>query len=43
MALVFGGKLKPVLDRAYPLAEARLAQERLAAGEQFGKITLVIP
>jgi NADPH:quinone reductase-like Zn-dependent oxidoreductase len=42
MTLVFAGKLKPVLDRSYPLAEARLAQERLAAGEQMGKITLVI-
>lgn len=42
MTLVFAGKLKPVLDRSYPLAEARQAQERLAAGEQLGKITLVI-
>ncbi|MBE3098865.1 MAG: zinc-binding dehydrogenase, partial [Planctomycetes bacterium] len=41
MQLVFAGKLKPVLDRSYPLAEARQAQERLAAGEQLGKITLV--
>lgn len=43
MELVFAGKLKPVLDRSYPLAEARQAQERLAAGAQLGKITLVIP
>jgi NADPH:quinone reductase-like Zn-dependent oxidoreductase len=43
MELVFAGKLKPVLDRSYPLSEARLAQERLAAGAQLGKITLVIP
>ncbi len=43
MNLVFNGKLKPVLDRSYPLSDARLAQERLAAGAQFGKITLVIP
>jgi NADPH:quinone reductase-like Zn-dependent oxidoreductase len=42
MGLVFAGRLKPVLDHAYPLAEARAAQERLAAGEQMGKITLVI-
>ena len=41
MQLVFAGKLKPVLDRSYPLAEARQAQERLAAGGQLGKITLV--
>jgi len=42
MTLVFAGKLKPALDRSYPLAEARQAQEHLAAGEQLGKITLVI-
>jgi NADPH:quinone reductase-like Zn-dependent oxidoreductase len=43
MSLVFAGKLRPVLDRSFPLAEARMAQERLAAGAQLGKITLVIP
>jgi NADPH:quinone reductase-like Zn-dependent oxidoreductase len=43
MSLVFAGKLRPVLDRSYPLSEARQAQDRLAAGEQLGKITLVIP
>lgn len=42
MELVFAGKLKPVLDRAYPLAEARAAQERLEQGAQLGKITLEI-
>jgi NADPH:quinone reductase-like Zn-dependent oxidoreductase len=42
MGLVFEGKLKPVLDRDYPLDEARLAQERLEKGEQLGKITLTI-
>lgn len=42
MDLVFAGRLKPVLDRTYPLSEARLAQERLAQGEQMGKITLAI-
>ena len=42
MRLVFAGKLKPVLDKAFPLAEARAAQERLARGEQLGKITLEI-
>ncbi len=43
MRLVFAGKLKPVLDRTFPLAEARAAQERLERGEQLGKITLSIP
>jgi NADPH:quinone reductase-like Zn-dependent oxidoreductase len=42
MGLVFEGALKPVIDRKYPLQEARAAQERLAAGEQMGKITLEI-
>lgn len=42
MALVFEGRLRPALDRQYPLAEARAAQERLAKGEQMGKITLAI-
>ncbi len=42
MRLVFAGKLRPVLDRTFPLAEARAAQERLASGKQMGKITLEI-
>jgi len=42
MDLLFAGKLKAVLDRDYPLAEARFAQERLEQGEQLGKITLTI-
>jgi NADPH:quinone reductase-like Zn-dependent oxidoreductase len=42
MDLIFAGKLKPVLDRDYPLAEARFAQEQLEMGEQLGKITLRI-
>jgi len=42
MELVFAGHLKPVLDRSFPLAEARAAQERLEKGEQMGKITLAI-
>lgn len=42
MALVFAGKLKPVIDKAYPLSDAHLAQARLESGEQLGKITLQI-
>lgn len=42
MDLVFSGKLKPVLDRDYPLSEARAAQKRLEQGKQMGKITLRI-
>ncbi len=36
------GMLKPVVDRIFPLAEARAAFSRLAAGEQFGKIVLEV-
>lgn len=43
MGLVFSGKLKPALDRTYPLAEVRQAHQRLESGEQLGKITLAIP
>ncbi len=42
MDLVFAGKLRPVLDEVFPLADARLAQERLERGENLGKIVLKI-
>jgi NADPH:quinone reductase-like Zn-dependent oxidoreductase len=42
MNLVCEGKLKPVLDRAFPLAEAAAAFARMEAGEQRGKITLAV-
>ena len=42
MDLVVAGKLKPVLDKTFPLKDAAHAQERLWRGEQFGKITLDI-
>lgn len=42
MGLIFEGRLKAVLDRQFPLKDARTAQERLAAGKQMGKITLEI-
>ena len=42
MDLVFAGKLKPVLDRDFPLKDAQSALERLEKGEQLGKITLTI-
>jgi NADPH:quinone reductase-like Zn-dependent oxidoreductase len=43
MDLVVAGKLKPVLDKTFPLKETAAAQERLWRGENFGKITLDIP
>jgi NADPH:quinone reductase-like Zn-dependent oxidoreductase len=42
MQLIFSGRLKPVLDRTFPLSDARIAQERMEKGEQLGKITLAI-
>jgi NADPH:quinone reductase-like Zn-dependent oxidoreductase len=42
MDLIVTGKLKPVLDRTFPLKDAGAAQERLWNGENFGKITLEI-
>ena len=38
---VFAGKLKPVVDRAFPLSETRAAHEYLASSEQFGKVVVL--
>lgn len=37
---VFAGKLKPVIDATFPLAEAHAAHERMEKSEMFGKIVL---
>jgi NADPH:quinone reductase-like Zn-dependent oxidoreductase len=42
MDLVVAGKLKPIIDKTYPLKDAASAQERLWRSENFGKITLDI-
>ncbi len=42
MDLVVDGRLKPVIDKTFPLKEAAAAQDRLWNGENFGKITLDI-
>jgi NADPH:quinone reductase len=39
---VEAGKLKPVIDRSYPLAEADKAHRRMEGGEHVGKIVLTI-
>jgi NADPH:quinone reductase-like Zn-dependent oxidoreductase len=40
MKHIFAGKIKPVVDKSYPLREAAAAHERLEKSEQFGKIVL---
>ena len=42
MGLIVSGKLKPILDKMYPLKDAAAAQIRLWKNENFGKITLDI-
>jgi NADPH:quinone reductase-like Zn-dependent oxidoreductase len=42
MDLVFRGRLRPVIDRSFPLQQAAQAQQVLAEGRQMGKIVLTI-
>ncbi len=37
---IFHGRLKPVVDKSFPLREARAAHERMENREHFGKIVL---
>jgi NADPH:quinone reductase-like Zn-dependent oxidoreductase len=37
---IFAGRLKPVVDRAFPLKEIRAAHECLEKSEMFGKVVL---
>jgi len=39
---VFSGKLKPVVDRTFPLRETRAAHEYLANSQMFGKVVLTV-
>jgi NADPH:quinone reductase-like Zn-dependent oxidoreductase len=41
LRFVAEGRLRPVLDRVLPLADARQAQDLLSRREQFGKVVLV--
>jgi NADPH:quinone reductase-like Zn-dependent oxidoreductase len=40
LKLVAAGRLKPIVDRVFPLAEAAAAHAYLESGEQFGKVVL---
>jgi NADPH:quinone reductase-like Zn-dependent oxidoreductase len=42
MKLVAAGKLKPVVDRVFPLAEAAAAHAYLESSSQFGKVVLSV-
>jgi NADPH:quinone reductase-like Zn-dependent oxidoreductase len=37
---VFAGRLKPVVDKTFPLSEARAAHEHMEKSQMFGKIVL---
>ena len=42
MKLVAAGRLRPVVDRTFPLAEAADAHNYLESGQQFGKVVLKV-
>jgi NADPH:quinone reductase-like Zn-dependent oxidoreductase len=42
LAAVEAGRLEPVVDTVFPLAEAGKAYERMASGESFGKIVIKV-
>jgi len=42
LKLVAAGRLKPVVDRVFPLKECRLAHEYLESGAQFGKVVVKV-
>jgi len=42
MKLVAAGKLKPIVDRVFPLAEAAAAHAYLESSSQFGKVVLKV-
>jgi NADPH:quinone reductase-like Zn-dependent oxidoreductase len=42
MKLIASGRLKPVVDRVFPLAEAAAAHTYLESGAQFGKVVVTV-
>ena len=43
MELIFSGKIKPIIDRVYPLKELAEAERYLESGKHTGKILIEIP
>lgn len=43
LARLADGRLRPVVDSVYPLAEARAAFDRFESGDLFGKVVLSVP
>ncbi len=41
LPLVVAGRVRPVVDRAFPLSKAREAHERMEKNQSFGKLVLV--
>jgi NADPH:quinone reductase-like Zn-dependent oxidoreductase len=41
LRLLFAGRVRPVVDRVYPLRDAAEAHRRLESREAFGKLVLV--
>ena len=41
VADVAAGRIKPVIDRTFPLAEARAAEELMEGRDLFGKVLLL--
>ena len=42
MPLIAAGRLRPVVDRVFPLAEAADAHRHMAGRKHFGKIVLSV-
>ncbi|MEP7199317.1 MAG: alcohol dehydrogenase catalytic domain-containing protein [Chloroflexota bacterium] len=42
LALVWSGRLRPIVAETFPLAEARAAHQHMVSGERFGKVVLTI-
>jgi NADPH:quinone reductase-like Zn-dependent oxidoreductase len=43
LSLVASGRLRPVIDRVFPLEQIAEAHRRLASRDAFGKVVLTVP